>query len=59
MPTLAEKLTPDSSKGQISAAVSDTIAHYMRKGKPQDQAVAIAHEQAAKATGKELGRRRD
>lgn len=59
MPTLAEKLTPSSSKGQISAAISDTIAHYMDKGRPQDQAVRIAYEQASKATGKELGRKRD
>ena len=59
MPTLAEKLTPKSSKGQISAAISETIAHYMDKGRPQDQAVRIAHEQAAKATGKGLGRERE
>lgn len=59
MPTLAEKLTSQSSKGQISAAISDTIAHYMRKGREQDQAIRIAHEQASKATGKELGRKRD
>lgn len=54
MPTLAEKLTPNSSKGQISAAISDTISQLVREGRPQDQAIAIAHEMARKATGKEL-----
>ena len=54
MPTLAEKLTPRSPKGQISAAISDSIAQLMREGREQKQAVAIAYEQARKATGKEL-----
>ena len=58
MPTLAEKLTPSSSKGQIDAAVSDTISQLMKEGRPQDQAVRIAHEMAASATGKELGEKR-
>ncbi len=56
MPTLAERLSPASSKGQISAAISDSISQLIREGKPQEQAVAIAHEQARKATGKELGK---
>ena len=54
MPTLAEKLTPQSSKGQISAAISDSISQLVNEGRPQEQAVAIAHEQARKATGKSL-----
>ena len=59
MPTLAEKLSSSSSKGQITAAVSDSIAQLMNEGMPQDQAIAAAHEMAAKATGKDLGRKRD
>jgi len=57
MPTLAEKLTPSSSKAQIDAAISDSIAQLMNEGRPQDQAVRIAHEMARKATGKELGKK--
>lgn len=57
MPTLAEKLSPKSSDGQISAAISDSIATMMNEGRPQDQAVRIAHEMARKATGKPLERR--
>ena len=59
MPTLAEKLTSKSSPGQISAAISDSIAQLMREGREQDQAVAIAYSQARKATGKELGKKGD
>ena len=59
MPTLAEKLTPSSSSGQISAAISDSIAQLIREGREQDQAIAIAHEQARKATGKELAKKGD
>ncbi len=58
MPTLAERLSPNSSDAQVKAAISDSIAQLMNEGRPQEQAVAIAHEQAAKATGKELGRER-
>jgi len=57
MPTLAQKLTPQSSQGQISAAISESIAQLMDEGRPQDQATRIAYEQARKATGKELGRK--
>ena len=58
MPTMAEKLTPQSSQGQISAAISESIRKLMEEGREQDQATAIAIEQASKATGKELGRKR-
>ena len=54
MPTLAEKLTPQSSPGQISAAISESIRMLMDEGREQQQAVAIAYEQARKATGKVL-----
>lgn len=59
MPTMAEKLTLQSSDGQIAAAISESIRKLMDEGRPQDQATRIAYEQAAKATGKELGRKRD
>ena len=54
MPTLAERLTPSSSSAQIKAAISDSIGQLMKEGREQDQAIAIAHEQARKSTGKEL-----
>jgi len=54
MPTLAEKLTPNSSDAQIKAAISNSIQELMNAGREQDQATAIAFEQARKATGKEL-----
>lgn len=54
MPTLAEKLTPNSSDAQIKAAISNSIQELMQTGRKQEQAVAIAFEQAKKATGKEL-----
>lgn len=59
MPTMAQKLTKQSSPGAISAAISDSISQLVKEGYPQDQAIRVAHEQAAKATGKELGRKRD
>ena len=54
MPTSAEKLTPNSGKGQIQAAISESIAMLMDEGREQSQATAIAYSQARKATGKEL-----
>jgi len=54
MPTLAEKLTHQSSQGQISAAISDSISQLVNEGMPQKQAIAVAHEMARKATGKAL-----
>jgi len=56
-PTMAEKLTSQSSQGQISAAISESVRKLMDEGYPQDQAVAISYEQARKATGKELARK--
>jgi len=53
MPTMAEKLTPQSSKGAISAAISDSISQLVNEGMPQKQAIAVAHAMAKKATGKE------
>jgi len=58
MPTSAERLSSTSSDGQIKASISETIQKLMHEGYPQDQAIKIANEQAAKATGKELGKER-
>ncbi len=58
MPTLAERLSPNSSDAQVKAAISDSIAQLINEGRSQEQAIAIATEQARKATGKELGRER-
>jgi len=56
-PTMAEKLTSQSSQGQISAAISESVRKLMDEGYPQHHAVAIRYEQARKATGKELARK--
>ncbi len=56
MPTLAEGLSSSSPDEQIKAAISSTIQQLMEEGREQDQAIAIALDQARKATGKELAR---
>ena len=59
MPTPSEGLSPDSSDDAIRKAVGDTVSMLVEEGFPQDQAVAIALEQARKATGKELAPERE
>ncbi len=54
MPTAAEKLTKDSSKDAIQSAISSCISQRMDEGDKQEQAIAICHSMARKATGKEL-----
>ena len=54
MPTPSEGLGKDSSDEEIRKAVSDTVSQLVSEGFAQDQAVAIALEQASKATGKDL-----
>ena len=54
MPTPSESLTPESPDEAIRQAISDTVAQLVEEGFPQDQAVAVALEQARKATGKDL-----
>ena len=54
MPTPSEGLGKDSSDEEIRKAVSDTVSQLVGEGFEQDQAVAIALEQARKATGKDL-----
>jgi len=56
MPTQVERLTANSPEAQIKAAISETVAKLMGEGYPQEQALAMAYEQAKKATGKDLGR---
>lgn len=46
-----ERLSKDSSKGQISAAVSACIAAEVRGGREQEQAVAMCSEMARGKTG--------
>jgi len=50
-----ERLTKDSSKAQIQAAISDCIATEVRAGRDQEQAVAMCYSQARDKTGKVLG----
>ncbi|KKN75143.1 hypothetical protein LCGC14_0383020 [marine sediment metagenome] len=41
-----ERLSKDSKKAQIGAAISACISAEVRGGMPQDQAMAACHEQA-------------
>ena len=54
MPTAAEKLTKDSSPDAIKSAISSCISQMVDEGRKQEQAVAICHSMARKATGKAL-----
>ncbi len=54
MPTPSEGLNSDSSEEAIRDAISETVAQLVNEGFPQDQAVAIALEQARKAVGREI-----
>lgn len=58
MPTPSEGLTKDSSDEEIRKAVSATISQLVDEGFPQEQAQAIALEQARRATGRESGQSR-
>lgn len=54
MPAPAERLTKDSKEEAVINAIEKTISQLVREGFEQDQAVAIAHEMAQKATGRQL-----
>lgn len=56
MPTMSESLKPESSDQEISKAIQDTVSKLVEEGFNQQQAVAIAFQQAEKATGKQLTR---
>ncbi len=56
MPTMSESLKPESSDEEIRKAIGDTVTKLVDEGFNQDQAVAIAFQQAEKATGKQLQR---
>ena len=54
MPTPAESLRSDSEDDVIAQAISETVSQLVNEGMPQEQAVAVAHEMARRATGKDL-----
>ena len=54
MATPSEALTPDSSDEEIRKAVGETVQQLVSEGFNQDQAVAVALQQASEATGKDL-----
>ena len=56
-PTPAENLTKDSSPEATKKAIGDCISMMMREGRMQEQAIAMCHEMARKATGKQLKRK--
>jgi hypothetical protein len=56
MPTGVDRLTKESSQGQIDAAISDCIAYHMDvEGITQEQAAGKCYGMARNKTGKELG----
>lgn len=57
MPTPAEGLTKESKEDAVIDAIEKTISQLVREGFEQEQAVAIAHEQARSATGRHLSSR--
>ena len=56
-PRATENLTVDSTDEATSAAVSSCISTQMGEGMPQEQAVAMCHEEARGKTGKVLKQR--
>lgn len=56
-PRATENLTVDSSDEVTDAAISSCISTQMGEGMPQEQAVAMCHEEARGKTGKELKKR--
>ena len=59
MPMATESLTSESSDEEIRKAIADAVSTMVSEGFPQDQAVAIAIQQASKATGKDLAPQRE
>lgn len=57
MPAPAESLNKDSKEEAVIDAIEKTISQLVSEGFEQDQAVAIAHEMAQKATGRQLNSR--
>ena len=52
-----ESLTSKSSRGEISAAISESIRQLMDGGMSQEEATRLVREQAAKVTGRQPGER--
>lgn len=57
MPTATDRLDNSSSDSQVKAAISSCIADEVKRGRAQDQAIAMCHEMARKKTGRELGKK--
>ena len=47
-----DNLTPNSSKEEVLAAISECIGIEIKSGREQDQASAMCHSMARKAVGK-------
>ena len=54
MPRATENLTKDSSDDAVKKAISSCISTQMGEGMPQEQAIAMCHEEARGKTGKPL-----
>jgi hypothetical protein len=54
MPTPAEGLSQESTEEAVRDAISRTIQQLVSEGFEQEQAAAVAFEQARRATGREL-----
>lgn len=57
MPRATERLTKGSSSEEIKAAISATISELVKGGMPQEQAVAVAMQEARKKSGEQLRKR--
>lgn len=56
MPMYVDKLTPDSSKKEIQAAISESVSACVKEGsKSREECVAIAIGNARKSTGSGAG----
>ncbi len=51
-PTAVDKLHSGSDEAQVKAAISDCIATEVRRGTPQDQAVAMCSQMAEAKLGR-------
>lgn len=57
MPRATETLTKDSSDDAIQGAISSCISTQVGEGMPQEQAIAMCHQEARGKTGKPLKRK--
>jgi cytochrome c551/c552 len=54
MPRATENLTTTSSDNEVKLAISSCISTQMGEGMPQEQAIAMCHQEARDKTGKQL-----